>query len=95
MADWLAFDSPLERTDDGQAYVPLPLLREPYHGTDWARALVDLAGAVEEGRPHSMGAEHAAHVVEVLEAARTSCTQSRPVELSSDFPRPEPLDWAR
>ena len=42
-----------------------------------------------------MGAEHAAHVVEVLDAARISSTEGRPVELDSGFPRPEPLDWAR
>jgi hypothetical protein len=42
-----------------------------------------------------MGAEHAAHVVEALEAAYASGASGAPVELSSAFPRPEPLDWAR
>ena len=41
-----------------------------------------------------MGAEHAAHVVEVLEAAHASGVSGTAVELSSDFPRPAPLDWA-
>jgi len=95
MEDFGHFDSRLERTEDGTTYAQVPLPREPYPGTDWARPLVDLAEALAENRPHRMGAEHAAHVVEVLDAARTSSTEGRPVELSSDFPRPEPLDWAR
>jgi predicted dehydrogenase len=94
MPDWAGFDSRLERTEDGEAYAPVPLPREGYRGTDWARALADLAGALAENRPHRMGAEHAAHVVELLDAARTSATAGRPVELASGFPRPEPLDWA-
>jgi hypothetical protein len=42
-----------------------------------------------------MSAEHAAHVVEVLEAVKTSAAGGGVVEVESDFPRPEPLDWAR
>jgi predicted dehydrogenase len=95
MPSWQTFDSPLERTTDGETYEPVPLLREPYPGTDWARPLADLADAIAEGRPHRMGAEHAAHVVEALEAAYASGASGAPVELSSAFPRPEPLDWAR
>ena len=94
MEDFGHFDSRLERTEDGTTYAQVPLPREPYPGTDWARPLVDLAEALAENRPHRMGAEHAAHVVEVLDAARTSSAEGRPVEVSSGFPRPEPLDWA-
>jgi predicted dehydrogenase len=94
MSSWQAFDAALELTPGGETYTPLPLVREPYPGTDWARPLVDLAEALDEGRPHRMGAEHAAHVVEVLEAARESSERGAPVEVGSDFPRPEPLAWA-
>ena len=95
LADYGAFDSRLERTEDGTAYEPVALARTPYRGTNWARPLVDLAEAIAEGRPHRMGAEHAAHVVEAMEAARASAEAGAPVELRSDFPRPEPLEWAR
>ena len=95
MARLADFDSRLERTDDGETYAPVPLLREPYPGTDWARPLVDLADAIAEGRPHRMGAEHAAHVVEVLDAARTSRPRAGRSRWAPSFPRPEPLDWAR
>ena len=50
---------------------PVPPLREPFAGIDWGRALVDLAAAIEEGRPHRASGEQAAHVVEVLEADRS------------------------
>jgi predicted dehydrogenase len=95
LEDFAHFDSRLERTEDGDTYTPVPLPRPAYRGTDWARPLVDLAEALADDRPHRMGAEHAVHVVEVLDAARVSSTEGRPVELTSGFPRPEPLDWAQ
>ena len=73
----------------------MPLLREPYDGIDWAAPLVDLADAIAEDRPHRMSAEHAAHVVDVFEAIEASARGAGSVEVSSDFARPEPLDWAR
>jgi predicted dehydrogenase len=69
-------------------------LREPYHGIDWAAPLLDLADAVEQNRPHRMGVEHAAHVVDVFEAIEASAAGAGQVDVVSDFPRPEPLDWA-
>jgi len=54
-------------------------------------ALGHLDAALDRG---AVVAKHAAHVVEVLDAARTSSAEGRPVELESEFPRPEPLDWA-
>jgi predicted dehydrogenase len=95
MPTWAEFDSRLERTTDGEEYEALPLLREPYPGIDWARALVELADALDEDRPHRLGAEHAAHVVDVLEAAERSRLDGGPVAVTSEFPPPEPLDWAR
>jgi predicted dehydrogenase len=70
-------------------------VREPYAGIDWSRAIVDVAEAVEGGRPHRTSGEHAAHVVEVLAAARTSAENGAPVEVASSFAPPEPMEWAR
>ena len=95
LATWDHFDSRLETSTDGETYTPVPLVREPYHGIDWGRALEDLAEAVEEGRPHRASAEHAAHVVEVLNAIETSGREGRPVEVRSGFAAPEPMPWAR
>ena len=63
--------------------------------SDWSLALVDLAEAIRDGRPNRMGAEHAAHVVDVLNAADRSRSEGGPVEISSSFDPPAPLDWAR
>jgi len=94
MATWSDFDSRLDWTTDGEAYTPVPLLREPYPGIDWARALSDLCDAVTEDRPHRMGAEHAAHVVDVLNAIEASARGAGAIEVGSDFGPPEPLEWA-
>ena len=72
----------------------MPLLREPYPGVNWARALSDLRDAVAEDRPHRMSAEHAAHVVDVLNAIEASARGAGAIEVGSDFAPPEPLEWA-
>jgi predicted dehydrogenase len=94
LATWGEFDSRLESSQDGETYTPVPLVREPYKGTDWSRALVDLAEAVEEGRPHRASGEQAAHVVEVLNAIDASARDGAPVAVRSSFEPPAPLDWA-
>jgi predicted dehydrogenase len=95
MPTWGESNSRLLRTVNGEDYEPVPLLREPYDGFDWSLALVDLAEAIRDGRPHRMGAEHAAHVVDVLNAADRSRSVGGPVGVSSSFDAPAPLEWAR
>jgi predicted dehydrogenase len=94
MPTWAESNSRLQRTVDGEDYEDVPLLREPYGGIDWAAALLDLAAAIEEDRPHRMSAEHAAHVVDVLNAADTSRGDGGAIEITSSFDPPAPLDWA-
>lgn len=94
LASWGEFDSRLDISEDGETYTAVPLVREPYPGIDWGRPLADLVEAVELGRPHRAGAEHAAHVVEVMEAVGRAGVEERPVEVHSDFVCPLPLDWA-
>ena len=92
---WAEADSRLFLQERGAEYEQLPLLREPFPGIDWASALVDLADAIAAGRPHRASGEHAAHVVEVLEAVTGSVAAAAPVDVASDFVPPEPLEWAR
>jgi len=94
LASWAEFDSRLESSTDGETYERLPLVREPYPGIGWGRALVDLAEALEERRPHRASAEHAAHVVEVLGAISAASESGGGVDLRSTFDPPAPLDWA-
>ena len=95
MPTWAEADSRLEQQRRGGEYVTIPPVREPFPGTDWARALVDLADAVENGRPHRASAEHAAHIVEVMNAIETAATDGGTVEVHSAFLPPEPMEWAR
>ncbi|MBO4275991.1 hypothetical protein GSF24_36100 [Microbispora triticiradicis] len=54
----------------------------------------DLAAAIREDRPHRATGRQAAHVVEILCAARESYETGKPVELTSDFTPPAPMEWA-
>jgi len=94
LASWTEFDSRLDLSSDGEEYAPVPLLREPYRGIQWSRALVDLAQAIEEGRPHRASADHAVHVVEVLNAVARSARDETAVAVGSGFQTPTPMDWA-
>ena len=94
LASWAEFDSRLESSVDGETYCRVPLVREPYRGIHWSRALTDLAEALEEGRPHRAGAEHAAHVVEALCAIEVSLERGDAVEVESSFEPPRPMEWA-
>jgi predicted dehydrogenase len=94
MPTWSEANSRVELQERGGSYEGVELVREPYDGIDWGRALVDLAQAVAAGRPHRASAEHAAHVVEVLNAAESSAATGAPVGVSSSFTAPEPMEWA-
>lgn len=95
MPTWGESNSRLLCTEDGEDYEAVPLLRPAYAGFDWSLALLDLADAIRDDRPHRMSAEHAAHVVEVLNAADASRRDGGAVAISSSFDAPPPLDWAR
>ncbi len=94
LASWAEFDSRLELAPRGREYEPAPLLREPYRGIDWSRPIVDLADALRDSRPPRANGAHAAHVVEVLGAAEKSYREGGVVEVTSEFPQPQPLEWA-
>lgn len=95
LATWGEADSRLELKERAGEYEPVQPVRKAHHGIDWSRALVDLAEAVANDRPHRASGEHAAHVVELLDAVERSVAGGCPVAVTSSFPPPEPLDWAR
>jgi predicted dehydrogenase len=97
LRDWSSFDGTINVAKTGNAddYASVPLLRKPYAGIDWSRALVDLAGAVGDGREPRASGGHAAHIVEILDAIGVSSRDGGAVEVHSTFDMPEPLDWAR
>ncbi|NQU11038.1 Gfo/Idh/MocA family oxidoreductase [bacterium] len=91
---WAGFNSPVRVGKFGQAATRVPLVREPYQGVEFGRGLVELAAALREKRPHRNGAEHAAHVVEIMEAILTAVRTGRAVRVKSSFPAPAPMPWA-
>jgi predicted dehydrogenase len=74
--------------------VPLVRPADPEVDTDWARGLADFAAAIAEGRPARVTGEQAAHVVDILTAAKASMREGRRVAITSTFERPQLMDWA-
>ncbi len=94
LANWREFDAAVEFAEFGGAYRPVPLVRAPYHGVEWGRALVEMVDAIDQGRPQRATGFHAAHVLEVWWAIETSFKKGRPVSIKSSFTPPPPLEWA-
>jgi predicted dehydrogenase len=92
LSSWQEFDATVELAPFGGSYEAVPVTNA-FRGTDWGRALGELSEAIESGRPHRATGEHAAHIVEVLDAIATSIAERRSVEVASSFsatalPRP-------
>lgn len=92
---WFLANSALEQAEFGKAYEPVPLARPTDAAIDWARGLVDFTDAIRNDRPSRVTGEHAAHVVEILEATNESARTGQTVELKTRFAPPAPMDWAR
>ena len=89
------FDAAVEVGPYGGSYEPIALVRPGYHGTAWARGVAEMAASIAEARPHRAGAEQAAHVVDILDAARGSMLAGgRAFEVASTFERPPLMPWA-
>lgn len=95
LGHWAQFDAKVEASEFGKALSPVKLMGKPYKGCEWARGIVELADAVRENRRPRATGEHAAHVIEVICAIHDSIREHRAVAVESEFPLPEPMDWAR
>jgi predicted dehydrogenase len=94
LSSWQVFDASVEFAEFGKAYQPVSLIKEPNHGTECGRAVLDMTAAIREGRPHRATGEQAAHVVEILCAVAKSVESGQPVEIQSDFVAPAMMEWA-
>jgi predicted dehydrogenase len=95
LPSWHMFNAEVEMGEFNQPYRPVPLVREPYPGCQWGRAVVDMAHAIRDGRPHRASGEQAAHVVDILCATAESMQSGGAVAISSTFPRQAPMEWAQ
>jgi predicted dehydrogenase len=88
LSDWQQFDAGVELAPFGEPYRAVTV-ENAFRGTDWARALDDLSGAIDSGRPHRATGAHAAHIVEILDAISASVADGGTVAVTSSFVRPE------
>jgi hypothetical protein len=95
MSSFQDFDAAIERGPVGGAFERVAYVREPYRGIAWGRGVADLARAIAENRPQRVTGEHAAHVVDILSAARRSMRERRRIEIDSTFEPPTLMDWAQ
>ncbi len=89
------FDAPVEFAGGRERFAPLPYVREPFKGIDWGRALDEMRDAIARGRPQRATGAQAAHVVETICAINESFTRGGPVEITSSFAPPAPMEWAQ
>lgn len=97
LKSWHDFNVPVEMAEFGQPLEPVALIRPGYEGSrkvEWGRAVLDIAQAIAEGRPHRATGEQAAHVVEILNAITQSMKTGQPVAIRSSFTQPAPMEWA-
>lgn len=95
LSSWLSADASVEIAPVGGPYEQVPLLRTPEKGIIWSRAVSDLARALQEDRPNRADGEHSAHLVDILHAITRSIETERPVEVTSSFTQPAPVEWAQ
>ncbi len=94
LGNFQGFSAPVEFALYGEEYETVPYLREPYDGIEFGRGIEDLADAILNNRPHRASGRHAAHVVEIVEGIHKAMQSGKPVNLSSEFDPPLPMDWA-
>jgi predicted dehydrogenase len=94
LSSWQHFNATVEFAEFGQEYQTVPLVKQPYQGTEWGRAALDMAEAIEQNRPHRATGEQAAHVVEILCATTEAMQSGRPVKIHSSFTPPAMMAWA-
>jgi predicted dehydrogenase/sugar phosphate isomerase/epimerase len=94
---WDVFDTPLwfGALSDGDKLTRIPPLRVPVPSIEFGRGVVELAHALRENRPHRAQGAHAAHVVDIIGSIHACLRDGQPRTLSSTFPAPSPMDWAR
>jgi predicted dehydrogenase len=94
LSSWQDFNGEVRFAEFGKPLTEVPLVREAPAGVPWGINVAELADALREGRPHRATGEHAAHVVEILGAAAESMRSHGPVQLTSSFTPPAPMEWA-
>jgi predicted dehydrogenase len=94
LESWHDFDCKVHFAEFGKTFEEIPHIRQGSHGVPRGRGVHELVRAMIENRPHRFSGEQAWHVVDILNSAATAMKDNRPVELSSRFEVPPPMEWA-
>jgi predicted dehydrogenase len=103
LSDWHDFNGTVEYADFGDVYKAIPYVKEPYvgnkqedfhAGVEWSRGVLDMAEAMQDNRPQRITGAQAAHVVDIICAIQAASREGHPVQISSEFPPPAPMEWA-
>jgi predicted dehydrogenase len=92
--NWHDFDGRIYYAKFGESLQEIQPIRTPAKGVPRGRGMQELAQAISENRPHRFDGEQAWHVVDILNSAVVSMKENRPVELTSRFTPPPPMEWA-
>jgi predicted dehydrogenase len=88
LESWFMSNSLLHYADFGKTYEPLAAHKLTDVGLDWAVGLQDFTDSIKAKKASRVTGDHAAHVVEILEATNQSVKTGRSVELVSSFTPP-------
>ena len=95
LGDFQQFSAPVAYAPYGKPYEPVPPLKPPFEGIEFARGVEEMAKAMQAGRPQPSTGAQAAHIVEILEGIDTSMKRGGAVAVNSSFPQPPPMAWGQ
>jgi predicted dehydrogenase len=95
LESWFSANCNLYYADFEKAYEKIPSFKPTEVGIDWAVGLQDFTDSIKTGKTSRVTGDHAAHVVEILEATNEAVKTGRTIELNSSFTPPEAMEWAK
>lgn len=90
------FDGAVEHYDrETNEWREIPLIRSPYKGVEWGRAIFDLADSLRTATPQRVTGRQAYHVLEIALGILKSGEDGSTVQIQSRFDPPAPLypEW--
>ncbi len=93
LESWFMSNSKLYYADFDKDYAPLELIKATDVSIDWAVGLQDFTDSIKASKVSRVTGDHAAHVVEILEATNQAFKTRSSIDLSSSFTIPATIEW--
>ena len=93
LGNFQVFNAKVEVGEYGKPYEPVEIAR-PTDGAEFARGVDELTVSMLADRPQRSTGRQAAHVCEIIEAIGLSADEGRPVDVTSTFVAPKPVDFS-